>query len=92
MNILTIKNRTLDYIMGFIAGFLIMFAIWACTNPLQAEVIDEITTSNTGKYQMTMNFVNNSDAPNATSSYFYLAILDTETGEYTKGKVSVYDW
>ena len=78
MNLISLKTRSFEYIMGFIAGFLIMFAIWTCTNPLQAD----ITSSNIGKYQMTMDFVSNSEAVDATSSYFYVGILDTETGVY----------
>tara|TARA_R100001594_G_scaffold145288_2_gene195287 strand:- start:208 stop:384 length:177 start_codon:yes stop_codon:yes gene_type:complete len=36
----SITKRTIDYIMGFIAGFLLMFGIWSCTSPLNANYGD----------------------------------------------------
>jgi len=32
------KKKTTDYILGFITGVSMMFALWSCTNPLQATI------------------------------------------------------
>jgi len=34
------KKKTTEYILGIITGISIMFAIWSCTNPLQANYND----------------------------------------------------
>ena len=31
------KNKTTDYILGMITGIAIMFALWSCTSPLNAD-------------------------------------------------------
>ena len=31
------KNKTTDYILGFITGIAIMIAIYSCTSPLNAD-------------------------------------------------------
>ena len=33
----TMKNKTTDYILGFITGIAIMIAIYSCTSPLNAD-------------------------------------------------------
>ena len=31
------RNKTTDYILGFITGIAICIAVWSCTSPLQAD-------------------------------------------------------
>ena len=40
------KNKTTDYILGFITAVAIMIAIWSCTNPLQADGFEPGTILN----------------------------------------------
>ena len=41
------KDKTLDYILGFICGVCVMVAVWSCTSPLNA---DDYSTVGHSKY------------------------------------------
>ena len=48
MEVQIMKNKTTDYILGFITGIAIMIAVWSCSSPLQAD--DNYTTRGNSKY------------------------------------------
>ena len=43
-----VKNKSIDYLLGFITGIAIMIAVWSCSSPLQAD--DNYTTRGNSKY------------------------------------------